>query len=151
MGWSRAFATRYRCGPARACSAGSAPLHPGRHLGENVKRRRFLLARDPFRRIAGSFRRVLLGPNKRAVAKYETVRSPRVLEGLRHIADINFNVDVNIHNILQALLFQCRNKTPQHFASSLACSAGSWLCMNWVITYDAQQEIQLFNVDLARV
>ena len=31
-------------------------------MGENSNRRRFLFARDAFRRIAGSFRRVLLGP-----------------------------------------------------------------------------------------
>ena len=36
------------------------------YICENVKRRRLLFARDPLRRIAGSFRRVLLGPKGRS-------------------------------------------------------------------------------------
>ena len=51
-----------------------------RNSGENVKRRRLLFARDAFRRIAGSFRRVLLGPKRQ--------------ESLQHIVDSYFSVEI---------------------------------------------------------
>ena len=40
-------------------------IHTTRNSGENVKRRQLLFARDAFRWIAGSFRRILLGPKRR--------------------------------------------------------------------------------------
>ena len=91
-----------------------------RTSGENVKGRRLLFASDAFRRIAGSFRRVLLGP-KRRWQQYAGMRRPPCgksyerPESLQNIAECYFNVEQEKTGELATycgLLFQRQPRLP---------------------------------------
>ena len=71
-----------------------------RNFVETVKRRRFLFPRGAFHRVAGSLRRVWLGPKRRwqqcagmrPAALWQVTHERQ--ESLQHIADVYFNVEI---------------------------------------------------------